>query len=535
MHSSILPRSSSLVRVEIHSQPHIHSIVSLTDWTPDASTSINAAPNSHIAPFDLSTPGTLPLFQSATLLPALRAALALNCTIQTTSHFDRKHYFYQDQPAGYQITQYYAPFARDGIVTLTSNDYAENEKSDDLALAIGIKQVQLEQDTAKSSEYDAETTLLDFNRVGTPLIEIISLPVIHSPEAAAAYVRKVQALLFSVDAVTTGMEMGGLRADVNVSIRRRNADTTTQEEHAGHSYSGITGLGQRTEIKNLSTFAGVSDAIKAEYNRQIDVLESGGTIEGETRGWSLARPNETRRLRGKEGEVDYRYMPDPDIAPLRIEGALVEYLQRSLPSVPDDLLDMLVDKDGEYGLSVTDAKILLLLDGGERLDYYQEVVALLRKMQGRGGSSDKDLGKMAGNWVLHDLSTLLSTTETAWSENPVTAPRLASLIHELLAAHIIGKTAKEILRMLFEGDTRDVQTIIEQDNLAFRPLDEAEYEVLAREVMEEHADTVKAIVEKKQAGKIMFLVGQVMRKGEEGRVEAKKAEAMIRRLVLDNS
>jgi len=142
--------------------------------------------------------------------------------------------------------------------------------------------------------------LLDFNRVGHPLVEIISLPHIHSPETAAAYVKKIQSLLLSVDAVTTGMEMGGLRADVNVSVRRRDA------EPGIHSYSGVVGLGQRTEIKNIGTLKGVEDAIKAERNRQIDVLEAGGSVEGETRGWSLARPTETRRLRGKEGEVDYR-------------------------------------------------------------------------------------------------------------------------------------------------------------------------------------------------------------------------------------
>ena len=169
----------------------------------------------------------------------------------------------------------------------------------------------MEQDTAKTIQQDS-VTLLDFNRVSHPLIEIITLPQIHSPKTAAACVKKIQATLKAVNAVTTGMEMGGLRADVNVSVRLRNR---SGEPAADFSYSGVTGLGQRTEIKNLSSFKAVEDAVIAERDRQIEVLESGGVIEGETRGWTLGA---TTRLRGKEGEVDYRYMPDPDLAPIII-------------------------------------------------------------------------------------------------------------------------------------------------------------------------------------------------------------------------
>ena len=171
----------------------------------------------------------------------------------------------------------------------------------------------MEQDTAKTIQQDS-VTLLDFNRVGHPLIEIITLPHIHTPQTAAACVRKIQATLQAVNAVTTGMEMGGLRADVNVSVRLRDVDDTPATS-TGHEYSGVTGLGQRTEIKNLSSFKAVEDAIIAERDRQIKVLESGRVIEGETRGWTIGS-TETTRLRGKEGEVDYRYMPDPDLAPV---------------------------------------------------------------------------------------------------------------------------------------------------------------------------------------------------------------------------
>ena len=298
------------VGIEVHAQ-----LNTTRKLFSQASASSSDEVNKHTAFFDLALPGSQPKFQIATLIPALRAAVALQCKIQRSSKFDRKHYFYQDQPAGYQITQYYEPLAKDGQVTLFDYDGIAPEDGD--SIKIGIKQIQLEQDTAKTIQQAPDTMLLDFNRVGQPLIEIITLPHIHHPQTAAACVRKIQSILQAVNAVTTGMEMGGLRADVNVSVRRRDGDA------GSHAYSGVTGLGQRTEIKNLSSFKAVEDAIIAERDRQIDVLEAGGTVQGETRGWALGS-TETTRLRGKEGEVDYRYMPDPDLAPVILNSVGLE-------------------------------------------------------------------------------------------------------------------------------------------------------------------------------------------------------------------
>ncbi len=204
------------------------------------------------------------------------------------------------------------PFARDGTITLYAHDGIAPEDGE--SINIGIKQIQMEQDTAKSLLQPPHTHLLDFNRVGHPLIEIITLPQIHHARTAAAVVRKLQGILQAVNAVAIGMEMGGLRADINISVRLRE---DTQRNGSGHEYYGVKGLGQRTEIKNLSSFKAVEDAIIAERDRQIDVLEGGGVIEGETRGWALGS-TQTTRLRGKEGEVDYRYMPDPDLGPVII-------------------------------------------------------------------------------------------------------------------------------------------------------------------------------------------------------------------------
>lgn len=242
-------------------------------------------------------------------MPAIRAALALNCRIQSQSKFDRKHYFYADQPSGYQITQYYQPFAKNGSIILHDHDGISLE--DGRKVEIGIKQIQLEQDTAKTILQPPDEARLDFNRVSHPLVEIITLPDIHQPRTAAACVKKIQALLQAVNAVSTGMELGGLRADVNVSIRRR--DNSKASVYADQHHQAK--LGQRTEIKNLSSIKAVEDAIIAERDRQIFVLESGGMIQGETRGWTLGA-TDTVKLRGKEGEVDYRYMPDPDLGPL---------------------------------------------------------------------------------------------------------------------------------------------------------------------------------------------------------------------------
>lgn len=356
-----------------------------------AATSSSEVPNTHVALFDVAFPGTQPHFQKETLIPALRAAIALNCEIQPKSSFDRKHYFYQDQPAGYQITQYYEPFAKDGHITLYDHDGIDPEDGE--SITIGIKQIQMEQDTAKTVQQPPSTYLLDFNRVSHPLIEIITLPHIHHASTAAACVRKIQSILKSVNAVTAGMEIGGLRADVNVSVRERQRLPETRQ---GKSYYGVTGLGQRTEIKNLSSFKAVEDSIIAERDRQINVLEAGGVIKGETRGWTLGSV-ETRKLRGKEGEIDYRYMPDPDLGPVIIGEDIIQHLRGALPMLPDDIANKLVQSP-EYGLTMKDAKTLVALDDGDRLEYYLEIVEILRKELSGNAQFLEKIGKVVNNW-----------------------------------------------------------------------------------------------------------------------------------------
>ncbi|OQE28369.1 hypothetical protein PENSTE_c003G07257 [Penicillium steckii] len=506
------------VGVEIHAQ-----LDTTAKLFSRAATSTSHHPNSNVALFDLAFPGSQPEFQPATLLPALRAAISLNCDIKPVSRFDRKHYFYQDQPSGYQITQYYEPFARNGYVDLY--DYDGIAREDGERVRVGIKQVQLEQDTAKSQEYPPSTQLLDFNRVSHPLIEVITMPQIHTPATAAACVRKLQAILQACGAVTTGMELGGLRADVNVSIRRRG-------DPAGeHHYDGITGLGQRTEIKNLSSFKAVEDAIIAEKNRQIAILESGGVVEGETRGWTIGS-TETRRLRGKEGAVDYRYMPDPDIPPLVIGEDLIASLRDTLSTSPDQLVIQLTGP--EYGLPIEDAKPLIELDDGARLEYYQDVVdslALLHPEE-KDDTAGTARARMAGNWVLHELGGLLTKADRAWDPEIVPARSLADLLDHLQRKLITGPTAKQVLAAVFEGDRRPIPQLLEEDNLLLRPLSREEYLALAQAAMAENPQMVEQIRNKNQLGKLGWFVGQMMRTGEKGRVEAPKAEQILRELIL---
>ena len=339
------------------------------------------------------------------------------------------------------------PFAVNGRITLYPHDDIDPAESPDAeSITIGIKQVQMEQDTAKTVLQPPSTYLLDFNRVSHPLIEIITLPQLHSAKTAAALVKKVQSVLRAVGANTTGMEVGGLRADVNVSVRRRpGSDNENGQEGVGQvghglEYGGVTGLGQRTEIKNLSSFKAVEDAIVAEKNRQIEVLEAGGFVEGETRGWTLGSKG-TRRIRGKEREIDYRYMPDPDLGAVVIGEVsfssctatraptmtivltrrfilkdLIQHVKDTLPQLPDELLSILTanTQSGGYDLTMKDAKTLISLDDGDRLEDYLEVVWLLRnEVYGDLNPGElvmDQIGKLVANWY---VSTFLCLNDCA--------------------------------------------------------------------------------------------------------------------------
>ncbi|KAI9147738.1 glutamyl-tRNA amidotransferase subunit B [Paramyrothecium foliicola] len=509
------------VGIEIHAQ--LNTARKL--FSP-AVTSFNDVPNSHVALFDVAMPGSQPLFQKETLVPAIRAALALGCDIQPVSRFDRKHYFWWDQPSGYQITQYYQPFAKHGQITLFDRDGISPQ--DGKSVTIGIKQVQLEQDTAKTLAQTGNVNWLDFNRVGVPLIEIITEPEIHHPRTAAVFVRKIQLLLNTVDACVSGMESGGLRADVNVSVRRTDDATRT--------------LGTRTEIKNLSTIKAVEDAIIAERDRQIRELEAGNVIAGETRGWTIGS-KETRRLRGKEGEVDYRYMPDPDIAPLVIGEDLVNHLRTNLAVLPDAELDNLL---AQHHLTPKDAASLLVLDNGHRIQYFYKVLSLLetklRADLGETQLDEKSSSLMASNWVLHELGRLTTykagplaageltfTTDGECLEVP--ALQLSQILYHLYRKQISGKVAKQLLLTTYLGDLEGTVTeTVEKNDLWFHEVNEDEYAALVESVLEGEEAAVREFVayDKYPHGKLMFLLGKLLRHGPTERIDPQTAEKFLR-------
>ncbi|KAI1159921.1 GatB/GatE catalytic domain-containing protein [Nemania serpens] len=527
------------VGIEIHAQ-----LNTARKLFSAAATSFHDDPNTHVAYFDLATPGSQPIFQKETLLPALRAALALGCEIQPVSRFDRKHYFHWDQPAGYQITQYYEPFARHGQILLRPRDGIAAEDGEE-GVRVGIRQVQMEQDTAKTLAQPGDAHWIDFNRVGVPLVEIITQPEIHHPATAAALVRKVQALLGAVDACVSGMESGGLRADVNVSVRRTDDRTPDAP------------LGQRTEIKNLSSFKAVEDAIIAERDRQIAVLEAGGTIAGETRGWSVGQSStQTRRLRGKEGEVDYRYMPDPDIPPLLVGADLVAHLRATLGALPDAVVDGLVR---DFGLSAKDAMALASLDGGLRVEYFFTVVAMLRSALGPDldplrEEEHRACFQLAANWILHELGRLTSERSDGPAQDlgfffsahgngdadcaRVPARHLADLLLRLYRRDVTAKVAKELLWAVFRGRVphthASVAEAIEKEGLWFRELSAAEYVALADEAVAGQEDVLRQFVVAADTnktfplGKLMFLVGRMIRLGPEERIDPKRAEDVMR-------
>lgn len=524
------------VGIEIHAQLNTRHKLFSTAAPPLPSDE----PNTHTALFDLAIPGSQPIFQPATLIPAVRAALALNCEIQRVSRWDRKHYFWWDQPSGYQITQYYEPFAKEGYLTLFPRDGIASEDGE--SVTVGIRQIQMEQDTGKTLAGPNGLQWVDFNRVGVPLIEIITKPEIHHPRTAAAFMRKIQAYLSAVDACIGGMEAGGLRADVNVSVRRTD-----------HPLGSSQPLGQRTEIKNLSSFKAVEDAIIAERDRQIALLEQGGVVLGETRGWSIGS-TETKHLRGKEGEVDYRYMPDPDLPPLTIEEEVVCWLEQDRPMLPDDEVLYL----RHLGLKDKDIEALMQSEKGSRLEYFYNVLKCLR-YRSKTRLLEDDRAVLAGNWVLHELGRLTSERNasadgsveelditSAGESSRVPASQFAEIIHFLYEKKISKQVAKELLFSVFRGDLSgnsphgysSVEEAIEQEDLWLHQLSESEHEKMAAEVLAEEEETLEKkfgphFSQQKSypEGQLMRLVGKMMKIEPVGQVDPQLAALVLRRAI----
>ena len=391
-----------VIGLEVHAQ-----VISRAKLFSGAATSFGAEPNAQVSFIDAGFPGMLPVINRECVAQAVRTGLGLKARINLTSRFDRKNYFYADLPQGYQISQYDQPIVGEGRV-LIELDGGETRE-------IGITRLHLEQDAGKSMHDQHPTkSLIDLNRSGVALMEIVSEPDMRSPEDAGAYLRKLRTILRYLGTCDGNMDEGSMRADVNVSVRR-----------AGE------GFRTRCEVKNVNSIRFVMQAIEAEARRQIEVWEAGGTVEQETRLFDPSRA-ETRSMRSKEDAHDYRYFPDPDLLPLVLDDAWVKELSEHLPELPDEKRARFVR---EYGITQYDASVLV---AEQAVANFYETVAKGRDV------------KQAANWMMGDFFAAMNRTGRTIDDPPVSAGDLGALLDLIGDKTINGKIAKDVFEIMVD-------------------------------------------------------------------------------------
>ena len=433
------------------------------------STRFGDPPNSNTCPVCLGLPGALPVLNREAVTMAMKAALALNCSIRTHSRFARKNYFYPDLPKGYQISQYDEPLAEDGWIEIELNGQRKR---------IGITRVHLEEDAGKSlhegfADSDSKS-YIDLNRSGVPLIEIVSEPHLRSPEEAYEYLTRLKTLLLYLEVSDCNMEEGSLRCDANVSVR----------------CVGSNALGTKVEVKNLNSFRFLQKALAYEIGRQIDVLENKGTIQQETRLWD-SREQRTFGMRSKEFAHDYRYFPEPDLLPLVITDAWKEEVRRSLPVLPGVREERLLS---QYGLPKQDAQLLAM--SRAMADYFEEVAKI---------AVDP---KLAANWILNDLIFLLQENQKAFTDYPVAAQNLAGLMALISKGSVSGKMAKDILAEMVRTG-QGASEIMAEKGLA-QISDPSKIAAVAQEIIAANPKQVEQYRQGKTAT-LGWFVGQVMK------------------------
>ena len=446
--------------LEVHAQ-----VSSKAKLFSGASTEFGAEPNAQVSLVDAAMPGMLPVINEYCVEQAVRTGLGLNAQINKHSVFDRKNYFYPDLPAGYQISQYKQPIVGEGKITI---DLPGGETA-----TVGIERLHLEQDAGKSlHDQHPSFSYVDLNRAGVALMEIVSKPDMRSAEEAVAYVKKLRAILRYLGTCDGNMEEGSMRADVNVSVRKPGGP-----------------LGTRCEIKNVNSMRFIQQAIEYEARRQIDIIESGGKIDQETRLFD-SRKGETRSMRSKEEAHDYRYFPDPDLLPLEFDDAWVETIRASLPELPDDKAARF---KRDYGLSPYDASVLVADKASA--DYFEAVA--------RGRDA-----KAAANWVTGDLFGFLNKAGKEIQDSPVSAAHLGALLDLMADGTISGRIAKDVFAIMFETGG-DPKAIVEERGLR-QVTDTGAIEAAVESVIAENADKVEGLKTKPQL--IGWFVGQVMKK-----------------------
>lgn len=435
-----------------------------------SSTTFGGDPNHHVCPVCLGLPGTLPVLNRKVVEAAIMIGLALNCSVARFCKFDRKHYFYPDLPKNYQISQYDLPIA--------DNGYLDVQDEDGNPVRVGITRVHMEEDAGKLIHQNTDDTtsysLVDYNRTGVPLLEIVSEPDMHSPAEARAYLDKLKTIIQYTGVSDCRMEEGSLRCDANISVRLRGSQT----------------LGTKTEIKNMNSFRALQKAVQFEINRQIECLETGQRIVQETRAWDEVE-GVTLAMRSKEEAHDYRYFPEPDLVPIVISPSWIEEITRQLPELPDARCQRFID---DYQIPAYDAGVLT---GSRELgDYYEECVEIYPQ------------AKTVSNWVMGELLRLLNDTNSEIGESRVGPRQLGEMLTLIDKGIISGKLAKEVFGEMFRTG-KDAERVIKEKGLE-QISDEASINAVIERVIASHPGPVADY----RAGKdraLGFLVGQIMK------------------------
>ena len=472
-----------VIGLEVHAQLLTSSKMFCTCSTNYA----NAAPNTHVCPICMGMPGVLPMINQQAVAYTIMTALALHCTIPEYSKFDRKNYPYPDLMKGYQISQYDIPLSRNGYLLI---EYGGQTRR------IGIHRVHLEEDTARLLHHEGYS-LVDINRSGTPLMEIVSEPDMRSPEEAQLYMQKLREILVYLGVSSGRMEEGSLRCDANISVRPRG-----QQE-----------LGVKTEVKNMNSFRSVRRALEYEAQRQIELVRSGQPIHQETRGW-VETKGITVPQRSKEQADDYRYFPEPDLPPLLISRAWVEELRAQLPELPEARRARYLS---EYGLSAQDADILTEDKGLG--DYFEQVLVASHV------SDVKARARVASNWLLSEVVRLLNANSLTITACPLSPSALANLLDLLDNGRITGKQAKEVLDEAFASGELPEEIVLKR---GIKPpiSDQGELERIIEEVI---ANNSKAVNDYRggKTNALQKLVGEVM-KQTRGQAKADIVQTLLK-------
>jgi aspartyl-tRNA(Asn)/glutamyl-tRNA(Gln) amidotransferase subunit B len=454
----------TVIGLEVHVELHTNTKIFC-----GCSTEFGAPPNSHTCPVCLGHPGVLPVLNKQAVDYAMKAAMALNCEIGDVSKFDRKNYFYPDSPKAYQISQFDQPIGLNGYIDI---------EVDGKTKRIGITRLHLEEDAGKLTHIDGGfASLVDFNRVGTPLIEIVSEPEISSPEEAKAYLEKMRAIMQYCDVSDVKMEEGSMRCDANISLRP-----------AGQKEFGI-----RAELKNMNSFRGVLRGLEYEQYRQAEILDDGGQVVQETRRWDEAQ-GKTLSMRGKEEAHDYRYFPDPDLVTLHIDQAWKDRIRASIPELPDARK---VRYTEEFGLPSYDASVIT--SSKEIADLFEDSLKYTQD------------AKSVANWIMGDLLGHLNSTGQQLAEVKLTGQGLGEMIGLIEKGTISSKIAKTVFKEMLTSGKLPAQVVEEQGLVQIS--DEGAILAIVNEVIADNP----ASVEDYKAGKekaIGFLVGQVMKRSK---------------------